>query len=171
MNRSVVRLSRAGFAAVQRRGLAMAVPAGFRVSPAAGFLLSNNPTLSIEAIAKMASGHSPSGHSTIITKVNSHPLRIIHITSIEYLPPPFLRLTACPRSSRRMFWRRSWHPLSRLRRWRLRPPLLPHPMWHPPCRLPLRPQQVRDPVLARPRFAPGHALRPTVGLEGSFIVR
>jgi len=43
--------------------------------------------------------------------------------------------------------------------------------WRPPCRPPLRPQQVRDPVVARPRFAPGRALRPIIGVEGSLILR
>lgn len=95
MHRSMA--GRTVFAAVQRRGLAMAVPAGFRVSPAAGFLLSNNPSLSIEAISKSAHGHSPSGHQTIITKVRSPPPRIIIIiASLRCLPPPFLPLTVFP---------------------------------------------------------------------------
>jgi hypothetical protein len=60
---------RALFGAVQRRGMSVTVPAGVRISPAAGFLLSNNPSLSLDTVMKHAHGHSPSG-STIITKVS-----------------------------------------------------------------------------------------------------
>jgi hypothetical protein len=49
--------------------MSVTVPAGVRISPAAGFLLSNNPSLSLDTVMKHAHGHSPSG-STIITKVS-----------------------------------------------------------------------------------------------------